>query len=213
MATAWSGGYPLVTVDDIRITAEPDAHGRSCKFLIDRPLYEGTAYIGTKEMAAHSPLAARVLGVPGVKAVLIGGNLLTATADSPLDDWRPTAKQIAVQIREHLRSGDPAVRDSYKTAAGGSAHEADIRRKITETLDTRINPAIAAHGGTISLVDVRGTAVFVQMSGGCQGCASSTATLRLGVENAIREVCPEVTEIVDVTDHAAGASPYYARSQ
>ena len=114
-------------------------------------------------------------------------------------------------LRDRLRSGVPCVAPTYKTAAGSSAGQDEIRRKITQTLDSQINPAIASHGGSISLVDVRGTVVFIQMAGGCQGCASSAATLKLGVENAIRDVAPEVTEIVDVTDHAAGAAPYYAK--
>ncbi len=203
-------GYSPV-VEDIKITAEPDAAGRSCKFVIDRPILEGTAYIASDEMATHSPLAQRLLAIAGIKSVLMGGNLVTVSAQSPLDDWRSTAKQAAVQIRDHIRSGKPAVLESYRTAGGSGSAEAGIRRKITETLESRINPAIAAHGGSINLIDVRGTVVFIQMAGGCQGCASSTATLKLGVENAIRDVAPEVTDIVDVTDHAAGVNPYYAK--
>jgi Fe-S cluster biogenesis protein NfuA len=162
-------------------------------------------------MAVHSPLAQKIFALPAIKCVLVGGNLLTVTAQAPLDDWRSTAKQIAVLLRDHLRSGLPAVLPSYRTAAGAGSLEAGIRGKIVETLDSQINPAIASHGGSISLVDVRGTVVFIQMAGGCQGCASSSATLQLGVENAIRNVAPEVTEIVDVTDHAAGVTPYYAK--
>jgi Fe/S biogenesis protein NfuA len=59
-------------------------------------------------------------------------------------------------------------------------------------------------------VGVEGTKVFLTMGGGCQGCAMSAATLREGIQTAIKEAIPEVTEIIDATDHDAGENPYYA---
>ncbi len=82
--------------------------------------------------------------------------------------------------------------------------------KVTLILNEQVNPAIAAHGGQINLVDVQGTEVYMEMAGGCQGCAMSRMTLRQGVERMIREHVPEVTAIHDVTDHAAGADPYFS---
>ena len=83
-----------------------------------------------------------------------------------------------------------------------------IADRVREVLDSQVNPAIAAHGGMITLVDVEDTDVFVQMSGGCQGCALSTATLRQGVERMLREAVPELTAVHDITDHASGDNPY-----
>jgi Fe-S cluster biogenesis protein NfuA len=80
---------------------------------------------------------------------------------------------------------------------------------VRQVLDERINPAVAGHGGHISLIDVRGPRVFVRLEGGCQGCAMSTATLKQGVEAEIKRVAPEIQEILDVTDHAAGTNPYF----
>ena len=72
-----------------------------------------------------------------------------------------------------------------------------------------INPSLASHGGYADLVGVEDTTVFLSMGGGCQGCAMSAATLREGIQVAIKEAIPEVTEIVDATDHAAGDNPFY----
>ncbi len=80
---------------------------------------------------------------------------------------------------------------------------------IQKILDDEINPAIASHGGQIVLLDVQGPKVYIQMVGGCQGCAMSTATLRQGVEVAIKDKFPDVTDIIDTTDHASGTNPYY----
>jgi Fe/S biogenesis protein NfuA len=83
-----------------------------------------------------------------------------------------------------------------------------IADRVRSVLETQINPAIAAHGGMISLVDVEETDVYVEMSGGCQGCALSRMTLKQGVERMLREAVPELTAVHDVTDHASGDNPY-----
>lgn len=85
----------------------------------------------------------------------------------------------------------------------------DLADQVRQLLELRINPALASHGGFASLVGVEDTKVFVTMGGGCQGCALSAATLREGITAAILEAVPEVTEVIDTTDHDAGANPYY----
>ena len=86
-----------------------------------------------------------------------------------------------------------------------------IAEKVQQLLDVSINPALASHGGYASLVSVQDDdTVVVTMGGGCQGCAMSQATLSDGIKLAIIEAIPEVTEVVDVTDHTAGENPYYS---
>jgi Fe/S biogenesis protein NfuA len=82
--------------------------------------------------------------------------------------------------------------------------------KVRQLLDAQVNPAIAAHGGYASLVRVEGTAAHIVMGGGCQGCAMSALTLREGIEAAILANVPEITEVVDDTEHAAGENPFYS---
>ncbi len=84
-----------------------------------------------------------------------------------------------------------------------------IDEKVSQLLDGQINPALAMHGGFAGLDRVEGSVVHVTMGGGCQGCAVSAMTLREGITRAIREAIPEVTEVVDTTDHSMGENPYY----
>jgi Fe/S biogenesis protein NfuA len=86
----------------------------------------------------------------------------------------------------------------------------DAAQRVQQVLEQQINPAIAAHGGVVHLVDVEDGVAFVRMGGGCAGCGMATVTLDQGIELAIREAVPEITGVVDVTDHAAGQNPYYA---
>lgn len=94
------------------------------------------------------------------------------------------------------------------SARAQGAPTGEIADRVRGVLDSQVNPAIAAHGGMISLVDVEDTEVYVEMSGGCQGCALSRMTLRQGVERMLREAVPELTAVHDVTDHASGENPY-----
>lgn len=85
----------------------------------------------------------------------------------------------------------------------------DLPEKVQQLLDQSINPSLGAHGGFVSLVGVEDTTVFLSMGGGCQGCSMSQATMVQGVTTAIRDAIPEVVDVVDVTDHTAGANPFY----
>jgi Fe/S biogenesis protein NfuA len=81
--------------------------------------------------------------------------------------------------------------------------------KLQQLLERHINPSLAAHGGYAELVKMEDTVAHFLMGGGCQGCAMSAATLRQGIEVMIAESIPEITEIVDVTDHEAGENPFF----
>jgi Fe/S biogenesis protein NfuA len=86
-----------------------------------------------------------------------------------------------------------------------------MRRKILKLLEEQVNPYVADHGGRIDLIDFLDGNVFLELSGGCQGCAASNTTLKQGVERLLREEFGDkIHDIIDVTDHASGANPYYA---
>ena len=85
-----------------------------------------------------------------------------------------------------------------------------IAIKLQELFDQQVNPAIASHGGQINLIDVKGDAAYVEMSGGCQGCGMASVTLKQGVEVMVQEAIPEIKELIDSTDHTSGENPYFA---
>ncbi|HLH28147.1 MAG TPA: NifU family protein [Acidimicrobiales bacterium] len=84
-----------------------------------------------------------------------------------------------------------------------------MAQRVVAVLDEQVNPSIAAHGGRADLVAVEDSAVYLRLSGGCQGCGMAKATLSQGIEAILREAVPEISRIVDVTDHAEGTNPYY----
>jgi Fe/S biogenesis protein NfuA len=84
-----------------------------------------------------------------------------------------------------------------------------LAQRVQDVLDQHINPGVAGHGGSVALSKVEGDTAYITMGGGCQGCASSQLTLKMGVEKMIKENVPEIKTIVDATDHSAGETPYY----
>ena len=84
-----------------------------------------------------------------------------------------------------------------------------LARAVQDVIDRQINPGVGSHGGMVTLVDVRDGTAYMRFGGGCQGCAAVDVTLKQGVETAVRTAVPEISAIVDVTDHEAGANPYY----
>jgi Fe-S cluster biogenesis protein NfuA len=189
----------------IGITGEPSAAGDRCKFTVDRPVLPGgSAFFADPTSAASSPLAADLLAIPGVESVLIADDVVTVASSYGVD-W--PALGIGNVIRRHLSSGGPIVAPDFFEDLPA---EGDLRWAIRDLLDREINPAVAAHGGFVELIDVKRNNVFLRLGGGCQGCGAADVTLKQGIEKAIRALAPKVGEILDTTDHAAGRNPYYS---
>jgi len=190
----------------VQIRGEPIS-ATKCKFIVDRPLYPGKSYyFANAEAAKGSPLPEALFAISGISSVLVSHDSLTIGKGTG-DEWPVVGKQIGAAIRAHIASGQPAVAENVSNALPSTD---DIRARVEEVLQTQVNPYVASHGGVIRLIDVRDNTVFLQMGGGCQGCGMATATLKQGVEVAIRAAVPEVGDILDTTDHAAGRNPYYA---
>jgi len=112
-------------------------------------------------------------------------------------------------VLDNPNSPSPAV----GVAGAGTRPQADlsgdVAQRVLQVLDGQINPSIAAHGGHAELVAVEEGVAYLRLSGGCQGCGMASVTLSQGIEVAIKEQVPEVTRVVDVTDHASGENPYF----
>ena len=185
------------------------ADGDTCKFTVSRSLHPGGPFfLANREQAAGSPLGERLFALGGVSSVLIAGNVMTLSK-APGTEWVGLKTAVGAAIRTQLLSGVPAMLEASGASGAPVRSDAELGEAVQELLDREVNRAVANHGGKISLVEVRDRRLFITMSGGCQGCASSQVTLRQGFEVMVRRVAPEITEVVDATDHAAGRQPFY----
>ena len=189
--------------------ADPD----TCKFTVSRTLHPGGPFFfGNRERAAGSPLGERLFALPGVANVLIAGSVVSIGKE-PSAAWPALKSLIGTAIRTQLQSGVPAILEMAVQASTQVRSDAELGVVVQQLLDKEVNRSIANHGGKISIVEVRLGKLFITMSGGCQGCASSQVTLRQGVEVMVKRVAPEILEIVDATDHAAGNNPFYKQRE
>ncbi|UCD64184.1 MAG: NifU family protein [Candidatus Zixiibacteriota bacterium] len=190
----------------IKITGEPSVDPMVCKFTVDHPIFPGGSFnCRSKETAEGSPLLEALFAIDGISQVMVADNSLTIVKTNPIP-WVELGQQIGAVIREKIAAGGTLIAADVEKK---QPSEEKIRQAVEELFERNINPAIASHGGRVELAEVEGTKVFVRLGGGCQGCASAHITLKHGIERAIREAVPEVTEVIDATDHTAGTSPFY----
>ena len=123
-------------------------------------------------------------------------NLTGATLDVPANPL-----QGGLVIRNPNR---PDMADQIDLSQAGSVAE-----QLQDLLNNHVNPSLASHGGYVELVKVEDSKAFLLMGGGCQGCTMSAATLHQGVAAIIMQHVPEIVDVVDVTDHAAGENPFF----
>jgi Fe-S cluster biogenesis protein NfuA len=192
----------------IRVTVEPSpAQPNTCRFIVEPALYpEGGVHFSGNADASVSPLAEALFELDDVTEILIAGNSLTVTT-AEAQDWGDYSAKIAGIVRDQIVSGIPAVAHSH---TDGLPSADELRTRVQEVIDTSINPAVAAHGGVVRLLDVKGNNIFLEFGGGCQGCGMVSVTLKYGVERLLRDRVPEIGQILDTTDHASGTNPYYA---
>ena len=126
-------------------------------------------------------------------------------------EFHGSAFSLMMGIENMLRTYVPeveAVKD-HRDALPKPGLETPEGEAIQELLEKRVNPSVAAHGGHISLVDVKADTAYIRLEGGCQGCGMADVTLKQGVATEIQRVAPGIINVLDVTDHAGGSNPYY----
>ncbi len=178
------------------IPTEQTPNPSTLKFLPGRVVMEkGTMDFASVDTAASSPFAKRLFAVEGVERVFFGTDFVTVTKAAD-KDWQVLKPSILGGIMEHYTSGEPVISGDAQAAPEGAVAEDDeIVAQIKELLDTRVRPAVAQDGGDIIFQDFREGVVYLHMQGSCSGCPSSTATLKMGIENLLKHYVPEVVEV------------------
>jgi Fe-S cluster biogenesis protein NfuA len=178
------------------IQTEQTPNPATLKFLPGQSVMgDGTADFTSSEEAKRSPLAERLFGVEGVTGVFLGSDFITVTKTED-KEWYLLKPAILGVVMEHFVAKRPVI---LAEAEGGETadvgEESEIATQIRELLDTRVRPAVAQDGGDIVFQGFDNGVVYLHMQGACAGCPSSTATLKMGIENMLRHYIPEVVEV------------------
>ena len=179
------------------IQTEQTPNPATLKFLPGRPVVEnGTANFPEPSSATRSPLAQRLFDIVGISGVFLGSDFITITKEEDRE-WYLLKPAILGVIMEHFTAGRPVLLpdDTPDLSAEDEGETSEVVAQIKELLDTRVRPAVAQDGGDIVFHGFDGGVVYLHMQGACAGCPSSTATLKMGIENMLRHYIPEVQEV------------------
>ena len=178
------------------IQTEETPNPATLKFLPGREVVtSGSVDFASAEGAGRSPLAERLFKVDGIERVFLGQDFITITK-SPAKDWSVLKPALLGVIMEHFVSGQPVLLvDGAGVAAATDDEDDEVVAQIKELLETRVRPAVAQDGGDIIFHSFEDGVVYLHMQGSCSGCPSSTATLKMGIENMLRHYVPEVVEV------------------
>ncbi len=186
------------------IQTEQTPNPQTLKFLPGKVVMEeGTAFYQTVDEAQQSPFARRLFEVDGVEGVFFGSDFITITKSEKYE-WQVLKPSVLGGIIDHYNSGEMTIEKSKEKESEKSTNknqnDSEIVKQIKELLDTRVRPAVAMDGGDIIYNDFEDGIVYLKMQGACSGCPSSTATLKMGIENMLKHYIPEVQEVrpVDV---------------
>lgn len=185
------------------IQTETTPNPATLRFLPGKPvLPEGTLDMREPRGADRSPLAQALFGIEGVAGVFYGSDFITVTKTDDVD-WQALKPSVLGLIMEHFTSGAPllAAGEAHDGDEAGEFFDADdseIVDTIKDLLETRVRPAVASDGGDIKFKGFRDGTVYLAMKGSCQGCPSSTATLKHGIQNLLQHFIPEVSAVEQI---------------
>ena len=193
----------METQNNFQINAEVTPNPNTLKFNVGRTLVEsGSLNFPDKEKAKGVLLPETLFKIDNVLGVMVGSDFVTVTK-RPESGWQTLAQPIIETLKKLLSSGqallpagmEPAAVSGPESAPGANG---EIERKIKEILDAEIRPAVAMDGGDITFYGYENGVVTLHLQGSCSHCPSSIMTLKMGVENRLKSLIPEIREVVQV---------------
>lgn len=177
----------------VQVVAEPTPNPNSLKFSWGATVVDdGPFDFPDVRAAERSPLAAKLFRRNGVLGVFVARDFVTVTKH-PGVSWDRLQADVTDVIKQHAESGEEIVSAAAEVAE--TIDPEDVEARIRQVLDDEIRPAVAQDGGDVVFVGFNAGVVLLQLRGACSGCPSSTATLKMGIENRLRQAVPEVTQV------------------
>lgn len=185
----------------IQVRYEKSPNPASMKFIFSEKLIDETFDFKDSSEAENSPLASKIFGFPWTSAVMIGPDFVTVTKQDWVE-WDFLAEPLANLIREHLAGGLPLLiryEEAESTATDDtSSNDSPLVKKIKQALNTHVRPLVAFDGGDVVYGNFQDGVLFVKMKGACAGCPSKSRTLKQGIEARMKELIPEIKEVVEI---------------
>lgn len=184
------------TANENTVTFEPTPNPATMKFHLHRQVTEEGFDCPSSQEAERSPLASKIFGFPWTSSVYVGPNFITVTKQDWVD-WDLLAHPLSSLIQEHLNNNEPVVVE-FIAAPEDDPNDSPLVRNIKSILNREIRPVVALDGGDIVFHKYEKPILYVHMKGACSGCPSSAVTLKQGIETRMRELFPEIEEVVAI---------------
>lgn len=179
------------------VVYESTPNPQSMKFIVtDRQIANENARFQNADDAIRSPLARKLFGFPWAQEVFIGPNFVTVTKQDWVD-WAVLAEPLSQLIEEHVKLGE-AVLLPATAAAAEATEDSPVVQQIKQILNSEIRPAVAMDGGDITFHSYQDGRLYLELQGSCNGCPSSTMTLKEGIESRMKASIPELVEVVSI---------------
>ncbi len=177
------------------IQTEETPNPNTLKFIPGvKVLEEGTVEFKDKGSAKISNLANLIFLINGIDRVFLATEFVSVTKNDD-NNWEILKPQILTAIMDHYASGKEVIKKNQNNTDEPTVEDSEVVKQIKDLIDQRVRPAVAMDGGDISFCSFENGVVTLQMKGACAGCPSSTATLKMGIENMLRHYIPEVVEV------------------
>ncbi len=194
----------------VTVYAETTPNPETMKFAANKVLvpYGATVDFQSPDDCEDAPLARALFTFPFVKGVFMSSNFVSVTK-ADFIEWDDVVRELREYITNYLQAGQPvfskppkttehvAVKDGVEEKIKVTATpENEREEKIINILEEYVRPAVESDGGAIHFRSFDNGTLTVRLSGACNGCPSSTQTLKGGIENIFKQFMPEVTEVV-----------------
>jgi Fe-S cluster biogenesis protein NfuA len=192
----------------VTVYTEMTPNPTTMKFVANKYLLisgDSVEFVSRKEAKGFSPIAEALFDFPFVKNVFIAANFITITKTDNVP-WDFITMELREFIKEWISAGkdvliqmpQPKVTETESAGEKIEFNASDYDDPIKALLDQYVRPAVENDGGAIDFLGFEDGKVTVQLKGSCAGCPSSTATLKGGIENLLKNHLPEVKEVVAI---------------
>lgn len=183
-------------VGQLIIQAQETPNPEARMFQVSQTIANQTVEFQKDSDTTTSPLAKQILNFPWATSVTIGSQFVTVTKNS-MATWDLLTSPLQKLIEEYFAQGQPAVLESANNQI--DENDSEIVKQIKSVLNQEIRPAVAQDGGDIVFQRYENDVLFVHMKGACNGCPSSTATLKQGIERRLKQSIPSLMGVVAVS--------------
>ena len=192
------------TAKNISVYAEASPNPESMKLVLNQTVLPDGVSVDypNVEAAANSPFAQELFNFEYVSRIFMASNFVTITKNSS-DSWAQLIPELRTFIKAYMEAGGPVFLETPKAESkvegpkdeNQTAEDAAISQKVIDLLENYVRPAVEQDGGNITFKSYKEGVVTVNLQGSCSGCPSATITLKSGIENLLKRMVPEVTEV------------------